>query len=231
MNKKVTAIILAAGLGSRMNSGITKQRMLICGESVVSRSVGAFQKSELVTSIIVVCRKEEIDFIEKELRCKYSKVKNFVVGGNTRAESAMLGFKEITEETDFVAIHDAARCLISVEEINKVISSAFIYGGATASVRVTDTLKRADKNGFIKETVAREGIYSAQTPQVFSVEIYKKAIEQSFVSEEITDDNLLFERIGEKVFLVETGRENIKITTPEDIALAESILKRRCDNG
>ena len=125
---------------------------------------------------------------------------------------------------DLIAIHDGARCLITPEMINKVLSAAFEYGCASAGARVTDTIKLAE-NGFITGTVDRDRLYSVQTPQVFSYSVYKDAL--SVWDKDVTDDNALVERLGKSVKLVEIGRENIKITTKEDLLYAEYIIKER----
>lgn len=224
-NNFVTAIILAAGSGSRMGLGITKQRLCILGESLLKRSVKAFSNSDIIDFIVVVCREDEIAWAKQEL-CGIKKTVKIVSGGKTRAESARLGFESIPEETDFVAIHDAARCLVTERMISDVVTAAEKHGAATAATAVIDTIKIAE-GGFVSETVPRDLLFSVQTPQVFSREIYESALDARPDDALITDDNMLVENIGKRVFLVDTGRQNIKITTAEDIRYAEYILDRR----
>ena len=170
----VTAIILAAGCGSRMGLDITKQRIMLCGESILKRTVRTFNDSNDIDAIVVVGRADEKEWIINNLDGEFSKVCAIISGGKTRAESAKAGFAAIPEQTRFVAIHDGARCLISDIAISSIIRAAYEHGAATAATAITDTVKRVE-NGFIEKTLPREGLYSAQTPQVFSVDIYKKA--------------------------------------------------------
>lgn len=223
---KVAAVILAAGSGTRMLSDVTKQRMYIRGESVLHRSVRIFSECENISSIVVVCRADELEWSEAELS-DISRPCSIISGGKTRAESAKLGFGAIPDDSDFVAIHDAARCLVTRDIIECVVSAAVFSGAATASTPVTDTLKRVNSDSKIVETIPRESIYAASTPQVFSTMLYKKALSEAKNIESFTDDNMLIESLGHEVVCVDTGRENIKITTPDDISYAEYILGKR----
>ena len=225
-NSGLTAIILAAGCGSRMNSSITKQQMTILGESILFRSVKSFNESELVDSIVVVARDDEIEWAREELK-DYSKVCALVSGGKTRAESAKIGFASIPESCTFVAIHDAARCLITTENIKAVAEAAFVHGAATAATAVTDTVKHIGDDGFVNTTLPRGDLMLAQTPQIFSRKLYESALLLTDADDSITDDNMMVELTGAKVYPVETGKQNIKITTVDDIAYAEFVLERR----
>lgn len=224
-NLKVAAIILAAGSGSRMGGEITKQRLVLFGESVLGRSVKAFLSCDSVSEIVVVCRADEIEWVREELK-DFSKVTSIVSGGKTRAESAKIGFNSISDDANYVAIHDGARCLVTVENINAVIDAAIKHSAATAGIYVTDTVKLLD-DGFINSTLPRESLFAAHTPQVFDRELYSKAIVDKDFEQSVTDDNMLIERLGVKVCPVDTGKHNIKLTTAEDIAYAEYILERR----
>ena len=223
---KVTAIILAGGSSTRMSTTASKQLAYICSESVIHRSVRAFAECDLIDDIVVACKAEEHDIIERELAVGICKPVRVVNGGRSRAESAMNAFA-ITEGADYVAIHDAARPLVTPDMIARVVLAAIEHGAATAACPVTDTLKLAD-NGFIKTTVPRRSMYSAQTPQVFARELYEKATEGvNLSSPELTDDNMLLENIGVMVSIVDTSKENLKITEELDLALAEFIIKKR----
>lgn len=224
--QRLTAIILAAGSGSRMESDRTKQRMIISGESVLSRSVRAFNECDLVDSIVVVSRADEIEWASRETE-KFSKICAVVSGGKSRAESAKNGFLAIPETTKFVAVHDAARCLITKENIATVAEVAFNYGAATAATKVTDTIKQVCEAGFVEATIPRSNLYYAQTPQIFSCNLYQKALSLTDGDESITDDNMMIEKVGEKITPVDIGKHNVKITTAEDILFAEYILERR----
>jgi len=223
----VTAVILAAGSGSRMGGEITKQRIQIGGESILRHTVRAFELAEEIDSIVIVSRADEIAWAKEELNNDFSKVKTVITGGKSRAESAYLGFSAVDSHTDFVAIHDGARCLVTPDMINAVVRTAYETSAASAASKMTDTLKKVGEDGYVTNTLSRDGIYSAQTPQVFSYELYDRATCGIDLSEIMTDDNMLVERIGGRVYAVETGRENIKITTPDDIGYAEYILERR----
>ena len=227
INKQgVCAIILAGGIGSRMRSDTTKQRMTIFGKTVLYRAVEAFQLCQDVDSIVVVSREEEIDFAREEL-AGIDKQHRIVPGGAVRAESARAGFAAIPDGTAFVAIHDAARPMISPEAISGVIAAAKSTGAATAVSVVTDTIKRVDDNGMIVETLSRDTLRRAETPQIFSVSLYKRACEACGAAASVTDDNMMLESIGVPVKTVDVGRTNIKITTPEDIKYIEFLLGER----
>jgi 2-C-methyl-D-erythritol 4-phosphate cytidylyltransferase len=221
----VSALILAAGVGSRMCSETTKQKMEIRGKTVLERAIEIYQNSSLVDDITLVVKADELDFA-KSVVTDYTKVKNVIIGGKVRAESAKLGFEAVCKTADFVAIHDAARCLTSTVDVDAVIKDAFIYGAATASTRVTDTVKEVGEDGFIMFTHSRKTMRFVQTPQVFSSELYKKALDSIDVFDDrITDDNFLLENISHPVFCTETNKDNIKITTPEDILYANFLLR------
>ncbi len=226
-----SAIIAAAGCGSRMQNGTgkTKQLMELCGMPVIVHTIKAFEECEKINEIIIVTRSEEADIYE-QYKAKYgfTKISAVVIGGDTRQESVLRGFEAISDKSDFVAIHDGARCLITPEAITAVLDEAFRRGAATAAAKASDTVKRADRNGFIAETIERDSLWMAQTPQVFKTELYRAAAyiakEEGFVC---TDDNSLAEHIGFEVKLVDCGTENIKITTPIDLAVAEIIMNSR----
>lgn len=227
-----SAIIAAAGCGSRMGNicgGKTKQMMMLGETPVIVRTLQAFEESELINEIIVVAREDEIPEYEKFRRdFGLTKLTKVIKGGDTRQASVLCGFEAIDDRSDFVAIHDGARCLITKQEIEKVLTEAFRRGAATAAVKATDTVKRANGKGYIAETLPREEMWLAQTPQIFKTEVYRCAAyvcrEEGF---EATDDNSLAEHVGFEVSLVECSRENIKITTETDLVIAEAILARR----
>ena len=221
----VCAVILAAGSGSRMNMGTPKQYLKVLGESVLRRSVRAFSMCDDIHSIVVVAKIDDIELVKEELGDDFPKLSAIVPGGNIRAVSAKLGFEAIPQETRFVAIHDAARCLISPEDISRVVVAAKEYGAATAASPITNTVKLIGENGFITSTVPRSELVSAETPQIFGVELYARAISNSAELSDITDDNMLVENIGAKIRCVEVS-DNIKITTARDLDFAEFLLSR-----
>lgn len=230
--RPTSAIIVAAGSSSRMGEtgGVTKQHMELLGIPVVVRSLLAFQQCELISEIVVVARAADELAIYDEYKINYglTKLVSVVPGGETRQASVLRGFDAVSPKSDFVAIHDGARCLVTPEIIEKVCLAAYRNRAATAATAVRDTVKLADKHGFIDSTIDRSLVWLAQTPQVFYTPLYRaaayNATEEEFVA---TDDNSLVERIQNPVKLVECGRQNIKITTPDDIQLAEQILAER----
>ena len=230
MNNHVSALILAAGCGSRMNTSITKQKIVLSDKSVLERAVAAFDAAESVSEIIVVCREDEIDFA-KAVTSAYSKVKKILPGGSIRAESAAIGFSMVSDTAGYVAIHDAARCLITQKDIEAVIKDAYKYGAATASCAVYDSVKVVDNDGFISESVKRSSVRLVQTPQVFRCDWYREALERVDITDPlITDDNSLLERIGKRVYCTDTSRTNVKITESGDIDYAKFLLRGESGN-
>ena len=223
-----SAIIVAAGNSTRMCGG-SKQMAMLDGMPVVLRALRAYQQCPEIDEIIVVAREDEIACYY-EFRDKYrlTKLKHVVRGGADRQESVLNGLKKVRENAGFVAIADGARPLTTPEMVSRVCHNAYLFGGASAACRVVDTVKTADSNGYIKSTEDREKIWLAQTPQVFSLKIYRaaaySALEKGFRA---TDDNSLVERIHRRVKLVDCGIDNIKITTADDLIRAQLILRTR----
>ena len=220
---KTAAIILAAGLGTRMKSDTTKQKMQICGKSVLFRTVKAFERASFVDGIVVVCREEEREFAKNELS-EFLKIKAIVTGGKERSDSAKNGFLAC-DGFDFVAVHDAARCMITPSEIDKVISAAHSFGAASAVRRVNDTVKLVNGDSVIEKTVPRESLRFAETPQVFSYRIYEKALGAN-AKNRVTDDNMMAEMIGAEIKAVEIDCYNFKITTHADIEYAQFLVEK-----
>lgn len=227
-----SAIIVAAGSGSRMNSpdGTTKQLMEIDGLPVIVRTVTEFEKCEDIDEIILVVRKDEFPYYRQFMKTyKFSKITHIVEGGASRQESVLHGLAKVCEKADFVTIHDGVRCMITSKQISEVCTWAYHYGAATAAAKANDTIKTAE-GGFISETLDRDKIYLAATPQIFKYDMYRAAAfsakKECF---EATDDNSLVERLKFKIYICDIGRENIKITTPEDVFIAEAILKKRTE--
>ena len=224
-----TAVICAAGSSTRMGGDTTKQFIELDGMPVVARTLQAYQAASTIHEIIVVAREDELPLYEgfKETY-GLSKLTKIVKGGATRQESARLGSDEVNEKCKYIAVADAARCLTTPDEIQRVCHAAYQYGAASAGVKTTDTVKICDKSAFIESTPEREYVWLAQTPQVFSVSIYRTA---AYVcrddSVEATDDNSMVEYIRMPVKMVACSRENIKITEPADVTFAEAILALR----
>lgn len=226
---KTSAIIVGAGSSTRMNKSVSKQLIKLNGKETILHTLLAFQKAETIDEIIVVCREQDTEII-KQLANKnnITKVKAFAKGGNTRQQSVKNGVNLVSNETDFIAIHDGARPLVTPQDINLVIDSAIKHKSSALGVYVKDTIKVVDSNGFISETPNRSSLIAIYTPQVFSLDLYKKAMKQAEeCGKDYTDDCQLVESLGEKVFVTIGSPENIKLTTPEDIIIAESFLHSR----
>lgn len=222
----VTAVLLSAGESQRMNSDTAKQLMKIGGVSVVRRSALAFDSAETITDIIIVAREDEISRVREEV-ADIQKVRAVIGGGECRAMSARIGFLAAKDTADFIAIHDGARCLVTPDIIDKVVEAAMSCGAASAGMPVTDTVKRIDDECCVLGTVDRGGLYFTTTPQVFSTKTYAEALNRCKGDlTHITDDNMLVEGIGIKIKLIDCGKKNIKITTAEDVELAEFLLEK-----
>lgn len=225
-----SAIIVASGNSTRMGEGVSKQMILLDDIPVVARTIMAFDSCEFINEIIVVAKEEEF-YLYREFQklYRFKKLVRLVSGGKTRQDSVRNGFSAISKDARFVCIHDGARCLITGEQIEKVCAAAYDIGSATAATRAVDSIKISNgKNQFIESSANRNHIWLAQTPQVFKTEIYELALRKAEEDHlEVTDDNSLVENLGCSIKLVECGRSNIKITTPEDIQIALAILKAR----
>lgn len=219
-----TAIILGAGSGTRMKAEKSKLLLELCGKTVIERTVEKFASSPYVDEVIVVCRRVDLEAFEKHLS-KYEL--SYCFGGSTRQESVANAVETI-DEADLLIIHDGARSLITEKEIADAVMAAKKNGAAAVGVPVKDTIKVVDGNMQIVSTPDRSSLVAIQTPQVFNFKIYKQALELAKQQKaDFTDDCALFENMGIPVFAVKGEYSNIKITTPEDIPMAESIIKMR----
>lgn len=225
-----SAIIVASGNSTRMGEGISKQMIMLDNIPVVARTIMAFDSCECIDEIVVVAKQEEF-YLYKEFQklYKFKKFVRLVSGGATRQESVKNGFSAINKNSKFVAIHDGARCLITPSQIEEICSAAYKSGAATAATRAVDSIKLSNgKNQFISGSANRNRVWLAQTPQVFKVETYELALKKAEIEKlEVTDDNSLVENLGADIKLVECGRNNIKITTRDDIPIALAIIRSR----
>ena len=229
---KITAIVLAAGSGSRMKSKTKKQFMEIKGKPVIWYSLFEFEKSR-VDEIILVTGKEDIDYCKKEIVEKYNlkKIKNVVAGGSERYESVYNGLKEVTG--NIVLIHDGARPLINNEIIERSIEGTIKSDACVVGVPVKDTIKRANKEGYMIDTPNRSELWITQTPQSFKTDLVKMAykkmkeeLEKGNTNLNITDDAMVVEEFTtNQVRFVQGDYKNIKVTTPEDIDIAELFIE------
>lgn len=223
----VTAIFPAAGASRRMGGGVNKNFLELMGEPILIRTLKTFSQVERVNFLIVVVAAQEVETVEKLLGAeKNLKPWRVVVGGSERQYSIANGLKLLPDDAQIILVHDAARPLISARTINEVIDAAEKFGGAIAAVPSKDTIKVVDAEGFVRYTPPRRELVSVQTPQGFRREIllqaYAQAEAENFLG---TDDASLVERLGAKIKIVTGNYDNIKITTPEDLSVAESFLR------
>ena len=226
--QKYTAIVLAAGSGKRMNSKVHKQYLIIQDRPVLYYSLKAFEDSA-VDEIVLVVGKGEEKFCRKEIVDKYgiSKVKAIVEGGKERYHSVFEGLKQ-TSDADYVLIHDGARPFVNQDIIRRCMQEVQKYQPCVVGMPVKDTITIADEEGYAKLTPDRKNVWMIQTPQSFSYELIYEAYEEMLKTEDtaITDDAMVLERIkGKKSKLIEGSYRNIKITTPEDLLIANVYLQ------
>src|SRR5216684_5111786 len=225
----LTAIIVAAGSSERM--GFDKVFAPIAGKPMIAYTIDAFERTPCVDEIILVGRSDSLPEFQKLLRSK-TKVSNIASGGAERHDSVRAGLDHLNLKSDFVAVHDAARPMITPEKITRVFDVCRTTGGAAALAEpINDTLKRADLDLAVKESVDRNGVYAMQTPQVFARKLLEEAyrlVAKKNVS--VTDEVSAVELLGCKVVLVPNHDFNFKITYPRDLPLAEFVLKQRASN-
>lgn len=225
---RCTALVAAAGSSSRMG-GVNKLLEPLDGVPVLVRTLTALQLARQVDEIVIACREEDLLTIS-ELCHTYGieKCSKVVRGGESRARSVLLAALEAAPETELLAVQDGARPLVLPEMIDEVISAASRCGAAAPAVPLKDTVKQVRDGGAVERTLDRETLRAVQTPQVFDAALLKGALQAALEQDvPITDDCSAVERLGKVVFLVEGEEENLKITTPVDLILAEAILRAR----
>ena len=227
---KVVAVVPAGGTGKRMGAGTPKQFLMLDGVPMMLHALRALERAPSVTEVVLVVPKEERERALNEVVERYGlkKVLKVVPGGATRQESVQHGLNEVDEDVEIVVVHDAVRPFITEDCIERSIEAARKQGGAIVAVPMKDTPKQAGPDRLIQRTLDRTDLWLAQTPQTFrralAVEAYRTA---AIAHVHATDDAALVERLGHKVAIVEGSWENIKITAPEDMILAEAILASR----
>lgn len=221
---KTSAIIVCAGNSSRMN-GVNKILLPLGESNVIGCTLSAFQKCGSIEDIVVVCREQDREEIHKTAdKLGITKLHEFAQGGSTRQQSVINGLRRISADTEMIAVHDGARPLIKPEHIEKTIKDASVFGGAVLGVPVKDTIKVV-RDGLIEDTPHRPSLYITQTPQVFKRRLYFEGVDFALEHElDFTDDCQLIEAVGIKVCMTVGDYTNIKITTPEDIKIAQLLL-------
>ena len=227
----LTAIIVAAGDSRRM--GFDKLFATIAGKPVIAHTVRAFERAGCVSEIIVVVRKDRLDEIKAIVRDEnFKKVRWIIPGGKHRQDSVRAGLDHLKETSKYVAIHDAARPLITAEQIECVFEQCRTHAAASLAEPISDTLKYADTEFFVAAPVDRNQLYAMQTPQVFERQLIEDAYRAVYAENaSVTDEVSAVERLGRKVILVPNQDLNFKITYPRDLALAEFVLKQRIQAG
>lgn len=229
MAKKNVAVVLSAGRGKRMNSAVQKQYLHIKGKPVIYYSLKVFQECPFIDEIVLVAGKDDINYCRREIVEKYGldKVRTITPGGEQRYHSVYNGLQAIVD-CNYVYIHDGARPFVDMEMLERAQKAVEEYGACVLGMPVKDTIKISDVHGFAEYTPQRSSVWQVQTPQVFSFALVKNAYERLMEelehgSEvEVTDDAMVVEYESDvKVKLVEGAYSNIKITTPEDLMLAE----------
>ncbi|MFH1991625.1 MAG: 2-C-methyl-D-erythritol 4-phosphate cytidylyltransferase [Pseudomonadota bacterium] len=226
----ISAVIVAAGKGARMKHTVRKQYLLLADRPVLGHTLLVFDACERIDEIVVVVPKDDLAFCKETLIDShvFKKKIHLVIGGAERQDSVYNGLRALGRETDTVVIHDGVRPLVRPQDLAACIIGAEECGACILGVPAGDTLKRVGKSGIIAKTFARDGIWLAQTPQVFQYDLILKAHEiareDGFSG---TDDAQLVERLGIDVKIILGSKNNIKITTRQDLALAEAILTAR----
>ena len=229
-NTYTSVVIVAAGQGRRMKLDINKMYFIIKGKAVLARAIEVFENCSLINEIIVVVNESEADICREDIIEKYrfKKVKSLVYGGEKRQDSVFNGLKEVSSNSTFVIIHDGARPFISSEIIEDSINTAKKFGASCVAVPAKDTIKVSDDQDFLCHAFKRPNIWVVQTPQTFKYEIIFKAHENANNNGIIsTDDTGIVEKIGIKSKIVTGNYDNIKITTREDLTVAEHIINKR----
>jgi len=225
---KADAVIVSAGKGLRFMEGKKKQFQSLGGKPILAHTLDKFDTCPLIRSILLVAGQEDMDYSLKEIIEKYEfqKVSQIVPGGKRRQESVKNGIDALPKDANIVAIHDGVRPFVTKAMIEDTIHSAARYGAVVLAMPVKDTIKVSNSDGTVLKTLDRESLWQIQTPQTFQVnvikEAYYRAAEDGFVG---TDDASLVERLGVKVHILPGSYTNIKITTPEDLFLADLFLK------
>ena len=219
------AIIVAAGSSARMG-GVDKILAELGGLPVLSRTLRVFDDHEMIDSIVVVARRDQMQKISR-VCSPYHKVRIVVPGGTSRQESVLNGLAAVPEGTEIVAVHDGARPLVPHDVISKTIEKAAKFGAAAPAVPVKDTIK-VSKHGDVDQTPDRATLFAVQTPQIFDYDLLAGALQRAKeLKLTLTDDCSAVESLGMPVQLTDGSEENLKITTPLDLEIAELILKRR----
>lgn len=227
-NEKTSVIVAAAGRGKRMNHSLPKQYLPLEGKPILAHTLLNLSNIPEVDSITLVVSEDRVGWCSDNIISEFNikKIKDIIAGGETRTDSVMNGLKSLDEETAIVAVHDGVRPFVTAPLFSNIIKNTKKFGAVICAVPVRDTLKNADEKMKVKSTSDRNGLWLVQTPQAFSypliMQAYEKAFREGF---QATDDAGIMEKLPHQVKIVEGSPLNIKITTPEDLVLAEAIYE------
>ena len=224
---KVAAIVPAAGRGKRIRSKIQKPYIELCGKPIIAHTLLKLSKNKSIAEIIVAVNRKSVDKVKRDIIAKFRIKKTKVVaGGKERKDSVFNALRNVSEDVDYVLIHDCARPLVTDKVIIASLKTAQRFNVSVVAVPVKPTLKLIGKNGRISRTPDRRNFWEAQTPQVFKKSLLEKAYKRlGRISASLTDDSMLVERLGVKPKVVLGSYSNIKITTQEDLALAKILYR------
>lgn len=233
--QKVIALIPAAGSGTRMGSGVRKQYLTLNGKEILNWTLIHLMKDDLIDEAVVIVPEEDVELVEEKLELWFSEASfsnrlSVISGGNTRQESVYNGLKAIEGRCHYVIVHDGVRPFVPsrlMAPFIEILNGDAAVSGVIAGFPMTDTLKQVDANRIIRSTVDRDFVWSVQTPQIFIYDHLLKAhIEAKKLGKLVTDDAAILELHGLKTMIAEGTAENIKITKPFDLTLAEAIFNR-----
>lgn len=220
--KYVSAIIVAAGRGTRMGSEIPKQFMSIAGKTILETTLYKFEKSNEIDEIILIVNKDDLEFVNEEIAVDYEKLTIVKAGGSTRTESVFEGIKAVSSNCDIVLIHDGVRPFVSYNLISNCVEGAYTFRACVPVTDLADTIKEVSDDGIVQNTLDRSALKAVQTPQAFDYELIRECYIRAITEDSVfTDDASIVEYYGHKVKTIEGLGRNIKITTPLDLRIAE----------
>mgnify|MGYP003788939301 CR=1 FL=1 len=225
-----SAVIVAGGKGTRMGSDVSKQYLELNGKAVLAHTIDQFEKCGKIDEIIIVAGEDEVDYCTEHIWKKYGflKIKSIVSGGKRRQDSVYNGLLGVSPKSQIVLIHDGARPLIKEEQINASIEGAIEVGACVVGVPVKDTIKICDQNQLIIQTPSRDTLWAVQTPQAFQYDRILKAYKEGIKNDlQATDDAMMVEALGYPVKMIHGRYDNIKLTTPEDLAIVKGMMDKK----
>ncbi|WP_256872739.1 2-C-methyl-D-erythritol 4-phosphate cytidylyltransferase [Candidatus Entotheonella palauensis] len=232
--RRVAALIPAAGSGQRMGSATPKPYLLLGRREILARTLEVFETCAAVHDVWVIASAEQQQHCRQGIveRHGFGKVRGVVAGGDERQASVWRGLQQLAPEVDLVVIHDGVRPFVSHALIEDAVEGAAQHGAAIAAVPLKDTIKRVSRQGQVEATVPRDRLWRIQTPQAFRRQLLQQAFEQAWQQRFVaTDEAGLIEAYGHSVYVVQGSERNVKITTPDDLAMCERLIEREDHDG